>query len=565
MNATLLVPETVWCVHPISGMYTQFQRILFWVIIIQVLFFQFHQWLVVGSIALAATYSFTASIHAVALGTHGNSSSDGDLMALQVILQSSIFASLLCLLFCPRLFKRNIEQFWIYWCLLIFLARLIQQVKASEIIWGLEDDTIPVSCSPQGLCPNPCQDIKKATLFRKAGDPLQAVIWSTQSIYADRGDLDNWIQDSPRVSDAEYRWLGQIWAFYYLLGPVLQFVIVNAYLAPREGRNFIFHRLRMGYVPRDRSQPRARLLYIEALIYLRYFWIFLVACSVEIRIIGYLVKLLARVTRKYLPASVWASFDELAVLEVRESKFRYWLAKLTALFWYLWAEVSYPAFIGGTAYLTYKAERSVHWIPESESKRSVGQWSTWAGFGMAVFAASISRLCSESHRDQERRKLVLTGESWPDSPAGKSARMSRALKEHEWNIHKLFAAQLVFRWMDFKYWWLHTIEASTKTWQELHSKDDRKKAQDKELRDEFDVWATLTQDRGTILNVEAESRSIHPIPPSSKAMDEFNFIEDEETEIFLQRRADEKAQAKRTSWWDRSKTFISSDRPVAAD
>jgi hypothetical protein len=120
MNST--VPDLVWCVYPISGIYTQFQRILFWVVIILVLFFQFHPWLTAGAVAFAATYSVTASVHAAILSPKTSSAYDADLLAVQYILQSSISASLLCLLFSPRLFKKDVTLLYIWWCLLVLVV-----------------------------------------------------------------------------------------------------------------------------------------------------------------------------------------------------------------------------------------------------------------------------------------------------------------------------------------------------------------------------------------------------------------------------------------------------------
>lgn len=96
MNAT--APGHVWCVYPVSGAYTQFQRILFWGVIILILLFQSHTWLTAGAIAFAVTYSVTASVHAVFLGPQARSAYDADLFGWETVLQSSIFAALTVLL-----------------------------------------------------------------------------------------------------------------------------------------------------------------------------------------------------------------------------------------------------------------------------------------------------------------------------------------------------------------------------------------------------------------------------------------------------------------------------------
>ena len=558
MNSTLrAVPELVWCVHPISGTYTQFQRLLFWVVIIVILFFQFHQWLIAGSIALAATYSFTASIHSVALGIHKSSASDGDLLALQVILQSSIIASLLCVIFCPRLFRQNIRQFWIWWCLLVFLARLIQQSQALWTIETLPDYTVPVHCDRQGVCKNPCEGMKNGTIFREPSDPLQPVIWSTHLTPMDLNVSISaeWIAESPTKSDAEYEWLCFIWLFYNLLGPVLQCVIINANLAPREARNLIFHRLRTGYVPRDRSQPRTKLILIEILIYARYFWIFLKFCSVEIHLVQQIIRLLVRIVQNAIGKRIKLSFHEIAVLELRESSFRYRYAKGLAVAWYLWAELSYLVFIGGAIYIVSKAEKSIQWVPESETKIAVGQWSTWTAFGLAVTAAAISRLTSK--RSDVRKNIYLDDRRLDNAEADEIARMARALKEEEWNLYTYLAAQLVFRWLESNYWWLHTVEVSAETRKEMDLKKDRKRAKRKNLQDDDDsgIWATvdLCERESAFLHdgqAASKEKRISLVPPSSRAMETYNFLEDEQLQTFLQRKAEDKAKTRRRSWLD---------------
>lgn len=52
------------CEWPISGMYSQLQRILFYVLLVFALVWRHHEWLIAGALAYATTYSGAAAVQA---------------------------------------------------------------------------------------------------------------------------------------------------------------------------------------------------------------------------------------------------------------------------------------------------------------------------------------------------------------------------------------------------------------------------------------------------------------------------------------------------------------------
>jgi hypothetical protein len=169
-----VAPVTVWCVYPISGAYTQFQRILFWAVIAVIVAFQFYPWLTRGAIAFAALYSFIASLHAVFLSLKTNSVYDADLFALQIILQASSFGALLCLLFSSRILDGSAKKFFTWWCLLAFTARTMMQILGFRAMLSVMTSVVPVFYNRNGYSENPCNTLTVTTWFRGG----QAILYS---------------------------------------------------------------------------------------------------------------------------------------------------------------------------------------------------------------------------------------------------------------------------------------------------------------------------------------------------------------------------------------------------
>lgn len=495
MNAT--VPDLVWCVYPISSFYTQFQRILFWVVTIIILFFQLHPWLTAGALAYAVTYSITAAIHAIFLGAQATSVYDADLLALQVVTLSSFHASILCVLFSPSIFNANVAPFYRWWCLVLYLARAVMSTVDIRAIWSIVEYTVPSNCTSRASCGDPCAGMKKVTMFRDATDSLQPVIFQAHLalVGSNVTIIDDWIAQAPIASWDEYAWLGSLWLWFFATAPVLQCALTNSWKDPREVRNLLFCRLRKRRVSKGHVQSRKRLINISSLSWTRYAWYLLV---VLFPFLGEFAESVFWMLKKARGRKV-TMFYRLGVLETRETKISYFLAKTLATMWFFVGESSYILSVVGAIYLTLKAEISMKWIPESESKKNIGQWSTWTAFGLALFATIIHRIVAKP-RDEKKKNIILVDPVVDVVEAHEIALETKMIRKEHGPLFQYVLANIIYKWLEFKYWWNHTVEASSP-----------KETEDKEARvqDESKVWdgfAPLFADHGDVVNV---SRSLN--------------------------------------------------------
>lgn len=281
----------VWCAYPVSGAYTLFQRLLFWVIIVIILVFQFHEWLTAGALAFAVGWSVTPSIDALILSTQKSSAYDADLFVLQIIFSSSIYATFLCILFSPRILGRSAIVFYCFWSLLILICRLVMQFTAMSNIGKLDALSLSVYCNQSGICDNPCNVPHKGTLFRDEEEILQPVIWYMPVVTGQNISAANeWLFSAPRVSWDGYDYLCWFWTLTWtMLGPALQCVLINTWKPPRIARNYLFRRLQKTYLPRDPTSTQLKKCCLYVLVWIRYFWLFISFFSLEIFIVTWAV------------------------------------------------------------------------------------------------------------------------------------------------------------------------------------------------------------------------------------------------------------------------------------
>lgn len=235
----------------------------------------------------------------------------------------------------------------------------------------------------------------------------------------------------------------------------------------------------MIYVPRDHVHSRKQLVYIYSQEWIRYAWSFLAASTPVLWILKMFATFIWWIVKKargdkmildlYVMFSDWIAtkakgakgtpFDELVVLETRETRTSYLLAKTLATMWWFVGESSYILFIGGAMYLTFKAEISVWWIPESEPKKAIGQWSTWTALGLALIAATFLRIVAKPI--QEKRKAIFLDDLEMDGgEAHEIALKERRRREEDGQFFRYILANMKYKRLEFWYWWFHTIEAS---------------------------------------------------------------------------------------------------------
>lgn len=136
----------VFCVYPVSGTYTSFQRILFYLTTALALLGHAHEWLTAACLAFTVLYSSTAAIHGLALALFQGDSPlhhDSDFLAVDAIVSWALYASIACALFFPQLLGRNLYVLVRAWCVLLAAAhlalvfnspRLVRDIAASLVL-----------------------------------------------------------------------------------------------------------------------------------------------------------------------------------------------------------------------------------------------------------------------------------------------------------------------------------------------------------------------------------------------------------------------------------------------
>lgn len=82
------------------------------------------------------------------------------------------------------------------------------------------------------------------------------------------------------------------------------------------------------------------------------------------------------------------------------------MAKTVATVWYFTAIFSYPLLVCIVMFFIYKAESAMDWVPESETKKAVGQWSPWMALLLALTAATFRRIF---HKSKDKKTMNLNG------------------------------------------------------------------------------------------------------------------------------------------------------------
>jgi hypothetical protein len=515
---------------------------LFWAIIALILGFQFQPWFNTGAIAFAISYSFIASIHAIIIGVQSSSVYDADLFALELVLQSSIFAALLCIQFSYRLFNRREAKLFVWWCLAVFVARSILSTFGSDTMMSIWEVVVPLECDSIASCDDICAYLDVKTTFRGSSDSMQAVLWEPGTFDDLTGSTvrDEWVNRIPKKSDAGYDWLNNLWNFYFLLGPLLMCAVFNSTLRPREARNHIFRRLRMGYVRRDRNASLWKRFLICSWIWARYFYLLLIVLSVEIHVLSLLVQIALWIVEKILGRRL-TSFGDVTILVEKPTKLRYVFAKTMAVAWYFTAIISYFAFVAGAIFLTAKAEKSMRWIPESESPRNVGQWSTWMALGLAGCVAIIMRLRSKNEQGQ-RKMIMLQKRQAEDVELGRITAMEEQLAGGNWRLPQYLVALLRYESLNFMYWWKNTIDASK------HAKVQEKGFRPKQEKapDEKEIWEEFSASNNYSRTFLSTPDSLASLLSSSSGQVEYSYEDDKELQASFFKDKDIKTRLNRS-------------------
>ncbi|KAM0804904.1 hypothetical protein BDR22DRAFT_884997 [Usnea florida] len=126
---------------------------------------------------------------------------------------------------------------------------------------------------------------------------------------------------------------------------------------------------------------------------------------------------------------------------------------------------------------------SIKWIPESESNKDVGQWSSWTAVGLALFAAIVHRIFAKP-TDGTKKKILLHDSDIDAGEAHENALMTKMTETVYGQLVQYVLAEFKHKWLEFRYWWHHTIEASKPDPTEDEDREPRRA----QIQDEAQVW-----------------------------------------------------------------------------
>jgi hypothetical protein len=138
------------------------------------------------------------------------------------------------------------------------------------------------------------------------------------------------------------------------------------------------------------------------------------------------------------------SIENLTSLEPDISRKNYLAAKYVAICWYFWANLCYIFWIPVAISDLVRGERILSGIPESESLRAVGQWSSWLTVCLALVVAILNRIFDPEFRRMAHKRDadgIRTAEPRPEGGW--------------WQV----TSWIIREWKDLKYWWRHPTEA----------------------------------------------------------------------------------------------------------
>ncbi|KAJ8117856.1 hypothetical protein ONZ43_g4109 [Nemania bipapillata] len=115
VNETSILYQNIWCVYPISGTYTRFQRFMFYTTILVAFVFRFHQWLSSVAMGSVFVYSVVTAVHAIPLSTQPSLGADTDMIAVYSIVLTSLYCAVMARIYSPRFIGRNFNAFYNCW------------------------------------------------------------------------------------------------------------------------------------------------------------------------------------------------------------------------------------------------------------------------------------------------------------------------------------------------------------------------------------------------------------------------------------------------------------------
>ena len=328
------------CLYPVSGQFTGLQRILYYLLMLFSIATRSHQWLVVGSLVAAMTYSGVAAIYGMAAAAQRTPRVfERDSGVVWNILTTSILLAIPLLNWSSTIRRLHARTIMIYWVVLIFIgacsiyAAGLKEVlpPTSTMTCTRGPDIPPLHIWPpythidqQFLqtysCSNPCTNITYENVFRTPADQTLPTLWNLISPPLPDPQSAEMMVFLSVSSEAK----GYIAAIIGCQG--LLYIGITGRRSPQEFRNLITYKI-MRYAGRNLRSRQIWRAFSKTIALLCYIWMVLVLVICP----------------------------PVALLAIVDSEIGYWNQV------------------------------------ESEPFTAIGQWSPWAAVALTVAAAVISK------------------------------------------------------------------------------------------------------------------------------------------------------------------------------
>ncbi|KAJ0109359.1 uncharacterized protein J7T55_000284 [Diaporthe amygdali] len=466
--STTTEARRVYCVYPVSGNYTSFQRSLFYLTTAFALFGHAHEWLTAGALAFAVSYSSTAAVHGIALALQREPQYDGDIDAVGCIVPWATYASFACALFCPRLLGRNLAPLVHSWTCLLVACNLALAFNSTRLYSKTAASLVLSRRGGDGAWSDPCAGMELRTLFRGyPGDSMSSVVWGSVNVTdvslaqpagADGGIVR--VPDVVRLADLVWLIVLQSLRNCLMVAPSIRILAADR----RASRNDVFVRLlakRVLYPPSAWKGPKM----FPAIVIVRFlqlYW-FLLECLPFLSVVDVPIRIAAHTLSWYFRMRE-VRLQDLSFLEPQLSPRRYQAAKLIAMAVYTLTTLGYVTWLPVVASFARSGAGRLPDIPESETFRAVGQWSPWLALGLAVVTALASRLL---------RRWDTEGESGQDHMKS----MDSWMQHHRFRlVYTEIRNWLAAEWGEATEWWRHPEKeaiASLRAAEQDDDSDDR--------------------------------------------------------------------------------------------
>lgn len=445
----------VFCVYPVSGTYTSLQRSLFYLTTAFALFGHAHEWLTAACLAFTVSYSSTAAVHGLALAFQGDIHHDGDIFAVLLVVEWALYASFVCALFCPRLLGRNLALLVNSWCFLLVAGHLALLFNSPRLVRDMAGSFVLSRRDGSGQWSDPCAGLEVRTMFRGyPGDSMRSVVWDNVGI------TDTPLPQSPgadgdvilrpevvRAADVVFFLALQTLKTSLLLAPSMQTLAADR----RASRNDVFMRLLEKRVPHPPSGQKGSNL-LPAIVTMRCLQLhwFLLQCFPILTIVDFPVRLAARTLSQHFDIRN-LRLQDISLLEPNISQRRYQAAKYAAMSFYILTTLGYVTWIPAVASFATGGIPILADIPESETFRAVGQWSSWLTLSLAITTALASRLLGT---DQ-----IEMMDSW--------------VQQHRfWLLYSQIRNWLAAEWAGTEEWWRQPEEQAIASLRAAEEEDD---------------------------------------------------------------------------------------------